>query len=457
MGPGLRQRFRLLVLLQLALLLVGLTTMSYLLLRTDYSATLVVLLAVLVIQIIVLFNFLESSTRTLNEFLEAVFFSDFTRQFSREHVDEELSGYFNQILERFRAFRASGESQGFYLDTLVKQVPIPLVSIRGDGSIALLNKPFKQLVGMSGLKSIDQLRTAHADFPDQLASIRAGERRLIQTSFYNRPLELRLSATELRLSPQDSEGATEKLITIENLSGELHEREASAWTRLIRVLTHEIMNTLTPVTSLAQTARGIVVGLDPKSPDPESLEDLQSAISTISQRSESLTRFVERYREYLNIPQPEFKQVHIDSLLKQVIELHAADLTQAGIHITRAVEPPDLNISADADLIDKVLINLLKNAMEALKDTDKPRIEIQAKFQHGHVLILIRDNGPGMADEVRENMFVPFYTTKRDGSGIGLSVARQVMRAHGGEILVDSAQKSSSRDTDCGTTISLLF
>ena len=451
MHTNLRIRTRILLILQLFALLLTLTTISALWANTSYIMVPLFLLTVLGIQILILFRYLDSSSRMLNEFLEAVFYSDFARQFSKDSVDEDLRDYFNEILKRFREFRVQGENQSHYLEALVKRVPVPLISLRTDGSIALINKHFRQLVGVPGLKSVTQLSAANPDFPAQLLALKAGESRLIQTSFYQRPLELRLSCSELRFSDAQDSYGIEKLITIENLSGELHEREASAWTRLIRVLTHEIMNTLTPVTSLAQTASDMVAQLDPKNPDPEEVSDLQSAIATIHKRSSALTHFVERYREYLNIPLPDLCSVPISNLIDQVVTLHSAELAKSDIQTSVEVTPQDLHISADPLLLDKVFINIIKNAIQALEGVPHPKIEITAQHQQGNVIIHFKDNGCGMSAEVRENMFVPFYTTKRDGSGIGLSVARQVMRAHGGEILA----LSSPQET--GTSISLLF
>jgi two-component system nitrogen regulation sensor histidine kinase NtrY len=241
--------------------------------------------------------------------------------------------------------------------------------------------------------------------------------------------------SEIRMS-----GDVERLYSIENLSGELTAREASAWRNLIRVLTHEIMNTLTPVTSLAQTATTM---LD----DPAAAEDIREAVTTIARRSEGLMKFVARYRELLKVPQPDIGAVSVAEALQGVGALLSDELQAVNFAID--VVPPSLEVQADSQLLDQVLLNLVRNAIDAMRETNSPQLGLSGQLDYGRVVIKVTDNGPGIADELIEQIFVPFFTTKRDGSGIGLSLCRQIMTAHGGDIVVNSDAG--------GTTVSLVF
>jgi signal transduction histidine kinase len=248
-------------------------------------------------------------------------------------------------------------------------------------------------------------------------------------------VELRVAVAEIRLAD-----GIERLYSIENLSGELTARESSAWRNLIRVLTHEIMNTLTPVSSLAETTATM---LD----DPRATADVRNAIETIARRSQGLMTFVSRYRELLAVPKPVPAPLLVADVMHSVVKLTQPELT--GVRVKVEVEPASLQVHADRQLLDQVVLNLVKNALDALAGRGSRWLTLSAYADFGRTIIKVADNGPGIADDAIDQIFVPFFTTKRDGSGIGLSLSRQIMSAHGGEIVVDSDAG--------GTTVSLIF
>ncbi len=438
MALGFKARYRLLIIGQILVIFSTVTAISVCFVATDWLAIPLILAVALVIELIVLFRFLEASVVALENFLEAISFADFTQRFGRTDVDQELSEAFNRILERFRQARADAESQSHYLDLVVKHVPVPLLGVRQDGSVSLVNHPFRQLVGGANPKSLEQLASVNDSLPRELGSLVPGERRLIQTSMAGRPVELRVSVAELRLA-----GGAERLYAIENIGGELSDRESSAWRNLIRVLTHEIMNTMTPVTSLAHTAEKMVR-------EGEHGGDIEIAVATIAKRSEHLMAFVQRYRELMRLPHPEIRQIPVKDALMALENLLHDELHQLGIEFALEVEPSSLEVSADGELLDQVLINLVRNAIDALEGHGDGRIDVRAYLDRGHLVISVGDNGCGIAPDTREQMFVPFFTTKREGSGIGLAVSRQIMNAHGGAISVDSTPGE-------GATFKLIF
>jgi nitrogen fixation/metabolism regulation signal transduction histidine kinase len=430
-----RKHFRALTIVQVLLLVMTIVVLAWSVLSTDHFAVPLVIAAVVLLQVVGLLRSVESHVSTLEEFFAAVNYEDFTRRFVEDDVDVELKEAFNRILARFQDARAERDIQAGYLETVVKHIPVPFIAARADGSLSLVNNPARRLTGLPALSNLEQLAELDPQLPTLMQGIEPGSQQLLQTRLRDVPAELRVSVSEIRMS-----GETERLYSIENLSGELTARESSAWRNLIRVLTHEIMNTLTPVTSLAQTT---VTMLD----ETEATDDIREAVTTIARRSEGLMNFVSRYRELLKVPQPEPETVRVLDALNSVTALMANEL--GGVRLDIDVVPASLEVYADRQLLDQVLINLVRNAADATRDIDSPEMRLSAKLDFGRVIIRITDNGPGIPEEIVDQIFVPFFTTRRTGSGIGLSLSRQIMTAHCGEIVVESGAG--------GTTASLLF
>ncbi len=244
--------------------------------------------------------------------------------------------------------------------------------------------------------------------------------------------------TELRIR-----GVDIKLLTLQNIQGELQKQEAEAWQNLTRVLRHEIMNSITPISSLTSTLREILEQDIKKEGDhyvlnDETTTDLKDGLSTIENRSKGLIKFIDAYREYTSLPKPVFTTVRLKDLIEKVSTLMKEELKRTKIDFTVSCSSDYLTIQADEEMIEQVLINLLKNAKEALAETEHPKLQLVAHHQDNTVKIEVIDNGSGIIKEAIENIFVPFYTTKRTGSGIGLSLSRQIMQMHNGSISVVS-------------------
>ena len=430
-----RTQFRVLTIVQILLIAVTLVVLILTILRTQHVAVPIVLAGIVFLQILALIHSVQSHVDALEDFFAAVNYEDFTRRFIEDDVDAELKDAFNKVLERFQDARADRDLQAGYLDTVIRHVPVAFFAARRDGSLTLVNNPARRLTGMPTLRHIDDLAALDEKLPAALADIDAGQQRMLQSSLRGMPVELRVSVSEIRMA-----GEVERLYSIENLSGELSARESSAWRNLIRVLTHEIMNTLTPVTSLAQTT---VELLD----DPDAADDIREAITTIGRRSEGMIRFVSRYRELLQVPEPVLDEVSVLDLLQNTATLLQPGMDGASIGID--VAPDSLQIFADRQLVEQVLINLVKNAADALGEQPDARIQLAGRLDLGRVIISVADNGPGIPDEDIDQIFIPFFTTKREGSGVGLALSRQIMTAHNGEIAVQSGAE--------GTTFRIVF
>jgi signal transduction histidine kinase len=318
---------------------------------------------------------------------------------------------------------------------VIRHVPVPFFATKSDCSFSFVNNPARRLLGIAPLRHIDQLAEFDEALPEKIRAIPSGHQQLLQTRIHQVPAELRVSVSEIRMR-----GEIERLYSLENLSGELTAREASAWRNLIRVLTHEIMNTLTPITSLAQTA---VTMLD----KPAAGSELRAAIETIARRSDGLTNFVSRYRELLKVPQPVPVDVRVDIALQDVAALMREPLMSCDVVVD--VVPQSLEVRADKPLLDQVLLNLVRNAIDAMSKQPSPSLRLEGHLDAGRVIIAVTDNGDVIDEQAIEQIFIPFFTTKRNGSGIGLSLCRQIMTAHGGDISVQTGPG--------GTTMRLIF
>jgi signal transduction histidine kinase len=261
---------------------------------------------------------------------------------------------------------------------------------------------------------------------------------------------LTLAATEIIIR-----GDRERLISLQDIQTEIDATQAEAWQDLVRVLTHEIMNSITPVTSLARTAADLVDDVvkqtDRDSPVAEELDDVQSAVETVARRSDSLMQFIDSYRQISRLAPAEKKRVALTELFEGVTNLARAEWSDERVSLDSSVEPSGLYVYADRDLLEPVLLNLLRNAWQATRDIESPRIELIGRLnRRGNSVIEVRDNGHGIPEENARKIFVPFFTTREGGSGVGLALARQVMIAHGGFIRLGQDEKA-------GTTFTLTF
>jgi signal transduction histidine kinase len=245
-------------------------------------------------------------------------------------------------------------------------------------------------------------------------------------------------------------GESNRLVSLQDIQSELDVTQAQAWQDLVRVLTHEIMNSITPVTSLAKTATDVVDDVikkaEPDSPMSADLSDLRDAVHTVASRSDSLMQFVHSYRQLTRLAPPEKKRVHLADLIASVVRLAEAEWPGSETALSVQVEPAELDVYADRDLLEPVLLNLLRNALQATANHKQPRIDLCGRLnRRGNVVIEVCDNGPGVPDDIARQIFVPFFTTKDQGSGVGLALARQVMTAHGGFIQVGSNEGGGAK------------
>ena len=412
--------------------------------RIGFSVAPVFVAGLLLVQIVALLRIIERPRKDLIRFFQAIEYSDFSETFSVSPQDKSLEpmrAAFERVIGAFQKARMEKEANFRYLQTVVQHVGIGILVFKPDGQIDLVNQSAKRILGMMQLRRIDQLSRLDPNLPKILERLESGERTKVQIQdpVTEGTVTLTLHATRFIL-----QNIPYTLVSIQNIQSELEEKELEAWQNLIRVLTHEIMNSVTPIASLASTANrllGKIMDRIEECPDwKEPLGDVEQAVQTIESRSQGLLKFVESYRRLTRIPKPEFQIVSVRNLIDRVATLMSPKFEEKGIRFSLSVEPETLEITADPNLIEQVLINLLQNALDWAGQKPDGKIVLSAGMGNtGRPAIRVKDNGPGIEKEVLEKIFIPFFTTKPNGSGIGLSLSRQIMRMHGGNISVQSS------------------
>ncbi len=410
------------------------------------SAVLPVLaIALLLLQIYSLLHLLERPQRDILRFFEAIEFSDFSQTFSspgRDKTLEPLRAAFDTVMQAFQKARSEKEAQYRYFQTVIQHIGIGILVFTHDGRIDLINQRAKRILGVRRLTRIDQLSSQHPALPPALLDLGPDEATQIQLDDPESgdPVTLSLRAARFILH---NEPLT--LVSLQNIQSELESKESEAWQNLIRVLTHEIMNSITPISSLASTARdligakGVALESEADGPGNETISDIRGALETIHRRSQGLLHFVETYRNLTRIPKPRIQVFPVDELFGRLRNLMLPQLSGKSIVLETNIEPGNMELNADPGLVEEVLINLVTNAMQALAGSAGGKIRVRALLDgRGRVLMDVTDNGPGITGEQLEKIFVPFYTTKPAGSGIGLSLCRGIMRMHRGTILARS-------------------
>ncbi len=441
------RNFRVNTVLRVILASVTFYGVLYLITETDLYASMIVLALLFVYQIASLIRYIELTNRKVTRFLQAIEYSDFSQSFHSERLGQsfkELDQAFASVIDRFQTARAEKEEQVRYLQTVVQNIGTGLVIFHKDGHVDLFNNAAKRLLGLRRLTHTDHLGQVEVGLPAIVHEMQTGQQVLVKLQRDEQLLTLLVFATDFIQQEHSF-----RLVTIQNIQSELEEKEMEAWQNLIRVLTHEIMNSVTPIISLAGTAHSLLneqVSDTESLPESERMLDVRDAVYTIENRSQKLMQFVENYRQLTRIPKPDFQIFPVKELLDVVLPLFRPIFQEKSIAFAQNINPSGIELTADRALVEQVLINLIKNAIEAVEKSENPEIRLEACLSDiGRPVIQTSDNGPGIEKHVLDKIFIPFFTTKPDGSGIGLSLSRQIMRLHGGTITVHSEPFVSTR------------
>lgn len=384
--------------------------------------------------------FVNSINQKLARFLDSIRFADFSSSFTSDSKMgtsfREVNKAFNEVMEVFKQTRAEKEEQMLFLQVIIQHINTGIISFNDEGKIGVINNAAKHLLQIPQFRNISDLGRLSPQLLKEVMEIKTGQRLSFKV---NPSVTLIIQSTTLKMG-----GQSWTLLSFQNINAELQSNELEAWQNLTKVLRHEIMNSITPISSLVESLRTIIdedsyVQQEGFLIKREGFQDIQEGLDTIANRSKGLVNFVNAYRDYTNIPQPKKELVSVQSLIENVCNLMRGDLKSKEIFVQKEINPENLEIHCDPDQITMILINLMKNSAESLLNQADRQIKIRAIGQ-GDLgsLIQIEDNGSGIVPEALERIFVPFYTTKKTGSGIGLAISRQIMNLHRGSLTVES-------------------
>jgi nitrogen fixation/metabolism regulation signal transduction histidine kinase len=383
--------------------------------------------------------------------LDSIQFDETSLSFSTRSAEphaQQFIAHINQGLQRVRNARKEKDSEYQFFKNIVQYIGIGILTFQKDGTIQIINSAAKKLLRITRAEHMDDLREVSDSLVEAFLKLKTGGRELVTLKTGEETNQLSVYAIELTLRNEEV-----KLISMSNIQTELEEKEMEAWQNLVRVLTHEIMNSVTPISSLAGVVEDeIRHHMQHDTPiTQDDLPDMHVSLQTISKRSSGLIAFVKEFRSLTHVQKPKIAAVSVQELLNETVLLHKMELASKNIQIEVCVEPTTLTIQADKAMIEQVVINLVKNALQAFDDQSEKRIRLHGHTdEKGNGIITVADNGPGIEPEALEKIFIPFFSTKKTGSGIGLSLSKQIMRMHEGRITVKS-------EVGQGTEFSLRF
>ncbi len=428
------------ILSRVVLLLVTITSAAFLIVYRQYIYLFIVL-PIIVYQVIEFYRFHRKAYEELNQFVESIHYRDFSRNFDVKHAPVELQPLrkgFNEINSTFKIISKEKETQYQYLQKILELVDTGILSYQiASGDVVWMNESLKKMLQLPYLKTIHSLSRRDAELYQSISKLKPGDNTIATAHLESSSFKIILSATTFQ-----TDGEKFKLVAFQNVDEALDETEAKAWQKLLSVMTHEIMNSIAPISSLADTLRSrLKESIGDLNNDSGSVDDLELGIDTIKRRSEGLLKFAETYRNLNKITTLNLKKIYVRDLFESLNQLMQPTLDQKNIDLQIVLKETNLILEADTSLIEQVLINLVVNAIEAVKDKDNAKIVLSANIDpKQRVIIKVADNGSGMTPEMLDKVFVPFFTTKKTGSGIGLSLCKQIMMLHKGNIQVYSEE-----------------
>ncbi|MEQ8423116.1 MAG: ATP-binding protein, partial [Cyclobacteriaceae bacterium] len=362
---------------------------------------------------------------------------------------KELQHSMMEIIQAYKDVKIEKEAQYHFLQMLVKQLQFGIISIEGENTITIINPMAEQLAGINGAKNWKLVQQLNPDFAKRIEELGDNARSLIQLPVQG---ETKTFAVDIR-TPLILD-KPHKLITFQDINSEIEQKEIEAWHKLIRILTHEIMNSVTPIASLTETMQTVLEDKEGNQKkldelQEETIKDIRFSLKTIHKRSEGLLSFVDTYRKLTKIPQPALEYIKVNQMFQEIEQLLSNKLDDKSIQCAIEVQPSDLEIHADPKLVEQVIINLVTNSIQAIDNIDG-KIALKGYEQNNRSIIEVTDNGKGIPKKELSEIFIPFFSTKKDGSGIGLSLSKQIMSLHGGTIKVKS-------DHENGTSFYLSF
>lgn len=429
--------------IRVLLMLTTLTVAAFLLTGKQY-VYLLILVPIIIYQVIDFFRFHQKAQEEMSQFVESVHYRDFSRYFDVKHAPLELQPLrqgFNDINSTFKVMSREKETQYVYLQKILELVDTGILSYNNKtGDVVWMNESLKKMLGIPYLKTIHSLEKRDDKLYKETLALKSGENKIVTIAKDKSNIKIVLSATAFQ-----TDGELFKLVAFQNVNEALDETEAKAWQKLLSVMTHEIMNSVAPISSLAATLKNrLNDSVTYLNNETGVIEDLQLGIETIQRRSEGLLKFAETYRNLNKITQPNLKKIHVRDLFETLHQLMQPTLAQKNIELEIILKEPGMEVAVDVNLVEQLLINLIVNGIDAVKEKEQPRIILSAYKENNKSIIKVADNGNGIPDELLDKIFIPFFSTKKSGSGIGLSLCKQIMLLHKGNIQVQSVAGEGS-------------
>jgi nitrogen fixation/metabolism regulation signal transduction histidine kinase len=423
-------------------LIVVLSLTSGWMLASGQSAALIFMCFLLIVLLVFnLISYLNSTNRKISYFLESVQNEDSMLSFPTNITDKPIREIYqglNKVNKQIQLLKIEGRQQEQYFQTLLEHVATGIVTFNANGFVLHANTAAKKMLGIDVLTHINQLERVNRNLFLSIRNIAPFEQKLVSVTTERGVIQLSLKSTSFKA--KDNELI---LLSIQDIRNELDEKELDSWMKLIRVLMHEIMNSIAPITSLSESLCQFFT-IDGRLAHPEEVTEATirstlRGLSVIKEQGNGLMLFVESYRKLTRLPKPDRKLFKVEELVTRIQVLYTSLENSEKVKLSITIHPPDMELFADENLIAQVLINLTKNALQANEKSADGKIQISAGFNaEKRPQIWVLDNGPGIPDEILEQIFVPFFTTRESGSGIGLSLSRQIMRLHGGSLQVRS-------------------
>lgn len=441
-SSSLRRHFAVQATLRAIVLLATMLTLSLVILQTPWVITPLVLGLACIGLVIEFVLFVQRTNREVARFFDSIRHGDFTHRIDpslRGARFQELAESMRSVVDRLQQMRRVGEEDRLRLQAIVEHVPVPMFSVVSQDRVVLHNHAARRLFAASPVTTLEDLDRFGPELGVAVREQMPGQSRVVRLALAEGGVQrMTMSLTEIVVGQ-----VRQRLVTLQNISDVLAASELEAWQQMAQVLAHEIMNSLTPVASLAGTAQTLLA-----TGGEEDLTRARSAVDTVARRADTLMAFVQGYRQFTRLPAPVLSTLDAGRLLRDIALLVAEDVERAGIKLridTPAVGP---QLRADRGQLEQVVINLVRNAVDALSETTAPQIHLSASIgREGRAKIDVSDNGPGIPPELRERVFVPYYTTREQGTGVGLALTRQVMLAHGGTVDIADAALGGAQVT----------
>ena len=415
----------------------------------------------IILQVVFLIKYVNNTNYSLVKFLNALKNEDFSVYFSPSKKGDSFAKVFedfNLIIKIFKQNKIEKEAQYKYFKYILEHVNLGIISIKKEDlfnensseEILFLNKAASEILRQPQHKYWHRIANHLPWFVEEIKKIVEGGKVLVEFGD-----EIERKQLSLEVVPLELLDTSYLIITFQDIKSELEQKEIEAWHNVIRILAHEMLNSFTPVSSLASTIKSITEDtkgniISPDSFEKDDLEDINIAASTIKKRSDGLLEFVKDYRTISNVPLPQTSLVNVKKFLSNIHFLMSPITNEHGINLKLLNIPTNAAIEIDSKLIEQVLINLINNSISALKGRENPEINISCSVESNKTVIMVRDNGIGIEEKIINQVFIPFFTTKKNGSGIGLSLSKNILKKHGGNLLISS-------EPGVRTTFSLVF